>query len=131
MKTKLLYTFIFLQSLNYAQNFATILGNIKVLVKNKETNLPIDTAYIEVLRNDSLFKKSVTISNGESYIKDLLPGIYDVRALKNNFFQLECKGVRVGEGKTAYVTLVLDPLPPTKKSKKKGKKKGVRIKMIN
>jgi hypothetical protein len=88
----------------FAQNNT---GAIKVVLKDKGNNETIPFANIVVTQNGVQVGVGTTNMDGEVMIKPLGPGKYDVKGVYVGYQSSEIKGVVVGEGKTAYVTVAL------------------------
>src|SRR4051812_22185158 len=82
-------------------------GSIKVLLKDKGNNEPIPFANVVAYQNGVQVGVGTTNMDGECVIKPLAPGKYDVKGVYVGYQASETKGVVVGEGKTAYVTIGL------------------------
>ncbi len=92
-------------SLNsFAQNAS---GGIKVTLKDKGNNEAIPFANVVAYQNGVQVGVGTTDMEGECIIKPLAPGKYDVKGVYVGYQAQEYKGVLVGEGKTAYVTIAL------------------------
>jgi hypothetical protein len=82
-------------------------GGIKVTLKDKGNNEAIPFANVVAYQNGVQVGVGTTNMDGECIIKPLAPGKYDVKGVYVGYQAQEYKGVLVGEGKTAYVTIAL------------------------
>lgn len=82
-------------------------GSIKVVLKDKGNNELIPFANVVAYQNGVQVGVGTTNMDGECVIKPLAPGKYDVKGVYVGYQASETKGVLVGEGKTAYVTIAL------------------------
>lgn len=82
-------------------------GAIKVVLKDKGNNETIPFANVVAYQNGVQVGVGTTNMDGECVIKPLPPGKYDVKGVYVGYQASETKGVVVGEGKTAYVTISL------------------------
>lgn len=82
-------------------------GAIKVVLKDKGNNETIPFANVVAYQNGVQVGVGTTNMDGECVIKPLPPGKYDVKGVYVGYQASEIKGVVVGEGKTAYITISL------------------------
>lgn len=82
-------------------------GAIKVLLKDKGNNEAIPFANIVVYQGGVQVGVGTTNMDGETVIKPLSPGKYEVKGVYVGYQSAEVTGVLVGEGKTAYITIAL------------------------
>ncbi len=82
-------------------------GAIKVLLKDKGNNEAIPFANVVATQGGVQVGVGTTNMDGECIIKPLTPGKYDVKGVYVGYQASEIKGVLVGEGRTAYITIAL------------------------
>lgn len=82
-------------------------GAIKVTLKDKGNNEAIPFANVVVYQNGVQVGVGTTNIDGEAVVKPLPPGKYDVKGVYVGYQPAQMSGVLVGEGKTAYVNLLL------------------------
>ncbi len=82
-------------------------GAIKVLLKDKGNNEAIPFANVVAYQGGVQVGVGTTNMDGECFIKPLSPGKYDVKGVYVGYQASEVKGVLVGEGRTAYITIAL------------------------
>ncbi len=83
-------------------------GAIKVTLKDKNTGETLPFGAVVALSKGIQVAGTTTDMNGECFLKPLPPGSYDVKAVYSSYQPKEIKGVLVGEGKTAYVTILME-----------------------
>ncbi len=83
-------------------------GAIKVTIKDKTTGETLPFASVVAYAKGVQVAGTTTDMNGECFLKPLPPGTYDVKAVYVGYQPKELKGILVGEGKTAYVTLLME-----------------------
>ena len=83
-------------------------GAIKVTLKDKTTGETLPFASVVAYAKGVQVAGATTDVNGECFLKPLPPGTYDVKAFYISYQPKEIKGILVGEGKTAYVTILME-----------------------
>lgn len=83
-------------------------GAIKVTLKDKNTGEALPFGAVVALSKGIQVAGTTTDINGECFLKPLPPGIYDVKAVYSSYQPKEIKGILVGEGKTAYITILME-----------------------
>jgi len=83
-------------------------GAIKVTIKDKSTGETLPFASVVAYSKGVQVAGTTTDVNGECFLKPLPPGTYDVKAVYVGYQTKEIKGILVGEGKTAYVTILME-----------------------
>lgn len=94
---------------------------IKLLVKDKIVGNNIIDSVI-VTFNDSI-KLNAVADAGGYYFFSLPVGNYSIGIARKNYYGYTLKGIIVGEGKTAYVTMEIEKIQDQKKTKKKKSRK--------
>lgn len=82
-------------------------GAIKIVLQDKATKEAIPFANVVAYKDGVQVGVATTNMDGEAIIKPLEPGKYDVKGVYVGYQASEIKGVIVGDGKTAYVTIPL------------------------
>ena len=100
-------------------------SGIKVLAKDKSTDLSFKNDSLLIITDDSLKTKMLSDTSGYVYV-ELPPGKHSIGVGYIGYQTQTMHGINVGEQKTSYVTLMLDN---GKEEKPKRKKGGVRLKM--
>jgi hypothetical protein len=92
---------------NFSGHAQTGNGAIKVTLKDKSNNEAIPFANVVAYKDGVQISGATTNMDGEAFIKPLSPGKYTVKGIFVGYQAAEIKDVLVGEGKTAYVNLML------------------------
>lgn len=82
-------------------------GAIKIKLEDKANKEAIPFANVVAYKDGVQVGVATTDMEGEAIIKPLEPGKYDVKGVYVGYQASEVKGVIVGDGKTAYVTIGL------------------------
>ena len=102
-------------------------GGLRVTVQEKTKNpdsfyVPINVP-VTIILNDSLKYDLTTDSEGSVALKNLAVGKYSVKTVRKDCEVYEIKGILIGEGKTAYMSVRLTCADYIKSLTKKEKKK--------
>lgn len=123
--TKILTIIILFVTLDSACQ--TYSGALKITVREKtksaERNSLVINESITIVLNDSTKHSLITNSEGDVPIKNLQPGKYNIKIIRRDCEISEVKGIVIGKGKTAYVSITLTCQAYINSLTKKEKKK--------
>ncbi|MBS1650888.1 MAG: TonB-dependent receptor plug domain-containing protein [Bacteroidetes bacterium] len=107
MTKKFIYSLFFVVIASLAAYSQNANGAIKIVLKDKANKETIPFANVVAYKNGVQIAVATTNMDGEAFLKPLDAGKYDVKGVYVGYQASEVKGVVVGEGKTAYVTIEL------------------------
>ncbi len=106
-KTIILF-FLYITTNFFGQTFSGGLKlNIQERIKSGDGRQYVTTESITIVLNDSITHILTTDQEGSVSIKSLQKGKYKVKIIRTGCQASEVRDIIIGEGKTAYVTLLL------------------------
>jgi hypothetical protein len=125
MKKTFSMLLIFVVTNFFGQTFSGALKlSVFEKVKNESGKLAVVNQSLTIFLNDTIRILSTTDADGSTqFIKNLSPGKYNVKVVRADCQSYEVRNIIIGEGKTAYVGILLTCTSYITSLTKKEKKK--------